>query len=100
QLRRPPPSAAHLPYTTLCRSQHAHPVTLKAAQDGPRGTGREAGGRHARSAYQDVTDLPGEVALQFVALDNRGSRQHIEPGQPASGDVDHIAMEIVAAALR
>ena len=66
----------------------------------PRSTGREAPGA------KQVADTPGSlasispswpamIALQLVALQHRGARQHVELLEARRGDDDHVVVEIV-----
>ena len=66
------------------------PLARKAAQDGARCTGREAGRRYPGLRGEDVADLRFEVAGEFLALDDRCAGKQVEPLDEVAGDDDAI----------
>ena len=68
--------------------QHLDPLAFEAAQHRARGTGREAGGGHARLLGEDFADLAIHLALQFAPFDKRRAGEYVELFQAGRGHDD------------
>ena len=60
--------------------EHAHPLPLQAAQDGPRSAGTERCGRNARRVGQRIADRGAQRCCQFLTTQDRNTRQHVLAG--------------------
>ena len=78
--------------------QHANTLASKAAQDRPRGTGRETGRGDARKGRENFAKLAIQITLQFGPFDDAGAGQNVELGEPFDGD-DNFAIRSDIAAV-
>ena len=77
-------------------SQYRNAVALIPAQNGARGTGREAGGGYAGQAGENITQLRACFLSQHFARNGRRSGQNIEPLQIGRGHHDFlVGMEVI-----